>query len=235
MLLNRNRRRPRRRKYCPWLMPVLALVLAGLVTVGLLSLLLPPEGAGDTSGGGGKPAFLMTAAEKRVERLREAAIPRWISREYIPTAVTARSGDSLADYTGVVIHYVGNPGTSAAGNRNYFATPGTEVCSHFVVGLEGEILQCLPLWERSVASNSRNRDTVSVEVCHPDDTGKFTEETYAALVKLTAWLCTVGELDAGQVIRHYDVTGKECPRYFVENEAAWTQFLTDVETASAEE
>lgn len=234
MHLKRKRRRRYRRRY-PWLMPVLALVLAGLVTVGLLSLLLPLEKGEGTSDGGGKPAFLMTAAEKRVEKLRAVPIPHWISREYIPTAVTARSGVLLADYQGVVIHYVGNPGTSAAGNRNYFATPGTEVCSHFVVGLEGEILQCVPLWEQSVASNSRNRDTISIEVCHPDDTGKFTQETYAALVNLTTWLCRIGELDTEQVIRHYDVTGKECPRYFVEHEEAWTQFLTDVETARAEE
>ena len=41
----------------------------------------------------------------------------------------------------------------------------------------------------------------------------------------------VGEcrLAASQVIRHYDVTGKECPRYFVQNPQAWEQFLADLE------
>ena len=30
------------------------------------------------------------------------------------------------------------------------------------------------------------------------------------------------------VIRHYDVTGKECPRYYVENPEAWERFRADV-------
>ncbi|MBQ8683388.1 MAG: N-acetylmuramoyl-L-alanine amidase [Clostridia bacterium] len=223
--------RSRRARY-RWLTPVLAMVVLGLLTAGALSLLLPPGDEPESDAPPPeKPAFFLSAAEKRVEKLKNTAIPDWISREYIPTLVTARSGDLLADYAGVVVHYVGNPGTTAAGNRNYFATPGTEVCSHFIVGLEGEIIQCIPLWERSVASNHRNRDTVSIEVCHPDDSGEFTPATYAALVKLTAWLCDVGALEEQQVIRHYDVTGKECPRYYVENREAWEQFLADVASA----
>ena len=30
------------------------------------------------------------------------------------------------------------------------------------------------------------------------------------------------------MIRHYDVTGKICPKYFVEHEDAWEQFKADV-------
>ena len=80
-------------------------------------------------------------------------------------------------------------------------------------------------------SNTRNEDTVSIEVCHPDATGKFTQDTYASLIRLTAWLCEIGELDVEEVIRHYDVTGKECPRYYVEHEEAWQQLLADVTAA----
>lgn len=169
-------------------------------------------------------------ANQRVQALREAVVPDYVTADYIPSVGTARSGRALADFNGIVIHYVGNPGTSAAGNRNYFAKIGTPVVSHFVVGLEGEILQCLPLWERSVASNNRNKDTISIEVCHPDDSGQFNPATYAAVVRLTAWLCETGDLSTAQVIRHYDVSGKECPRYYVRNEAAWQQFLTDVQS-----
>lgn len=170
---------------------------------------------------------------ERVQALREATLPDYVTPDLIPTLGTARSGRALEDFNGIVIHYVGNPATSATANRNYFAKAGTTVVSHFVVGLEGEVIQCLPLWERSVASNSRNSDTVSIEVCHPDDSGRFNEITYAAVVRLTAWLCQVGDLSTEQVIRHYDITGKECPRYFVRNEAAWEQFLTDVDNAKA--
>ncbi|MBQ7088588.1 MAG: N-acetylmuramoyl-L-alanine amidase [Clostridia bacterium] len=167
-------------------------------------------------------------ANERVQALREATLPDYITADFIPTVGTARSGQALADFNGVVIHYVGNPATSAAANRNYFAKVGTTVVSHFVVGLDGEVIQCLPLWERSVASNNRNKDTISIEVCHPDDSGQFNAATYDAVVRLTAWLCRVGDLTTEQVIRHYDVSGKECPRYYVRNEGAWQQFLTDV-------
>lgn len=168
-------------------------------------------------------------ADKRVQALRDAVLPDYVTADLIPMVGTARSGRSLTDLSGIVIHYVGNPGSTAAGNRNYFATAGTQVVSHFVVGLEGEVIQCLPLWERSVASNSRNKDTISIEVCHPDETGQFNPATYDAVVRLTAWLCEVGDLSTEQVIRHYDITGKECPRYYVRNETAWQQFLSDVQ------
>jgi N-acetylmuramoyl-L-alanine amidase CwlA len=78
------------------------------------------------------------------------------------------------------------------------------------------------------ASNARNADTLSIELCHPDDTGKFTDETYAAAVRLTAWLCNAYGITADSIIRHYDVQGKECPRYFVANEDAWEAFKADV-------
>lgn len=165
---------------------------------------------------------------RRVDALKKAVLPAYVQPQLIPMEGTARTGEELEDFAGVVIHYVGNPGTSAAGNRNYFATQGTEVCSHFVVGLEGEVLQCLPLWERSVASNSRNRDTISIEVCHPDDGGQFNEKTYQAVVELTAWLCRTGNLTVEDVIRHYDVTGKECPRYYVRHPQAWDQLKADI-------
>ena len=96
------------------------------------------------------------------------------------------------------------------------------------MGLDGEILQCVPLWERSSASNHRNKDTISIEVCHPDDTGQFNDKTYASLVKLTAWLVRVGNLDTDHVIRHHDVTGKECPRWFVREPQEWEIFKENV-------
>ena len=42
------------------------------------------------------------------------------------------------------------------------------------------------------------------------------------------WLQEEFHLDNSQVIRHYDVTGKECPLYYVRNPEAWEQFLTDL-------
>ncbi len=169
-------------------------------------------------------------AARRVKVLEKATVPDWVQVAYIDNE-NARHGTRLADFTGVVIHYVGNPATTAMGNRNYFNQPTTEVASHFVVGLDGEVVQCLPLHERSVASNNRNRDTISIEVCHPDESGQFSAATYASLVRLTAWLCNLGDLNTDDVIRHHDVTKKECPLYYVRHPEAWEKLRNDISAA----
>ena len=144
----------------------------------------------------------------------------------------SRPGLSTNEITGIVIHYTANPGSTAMENRDYFEglkdSHITQASSNFVVGLDGEIVQCVPTWEVAYASNTRNFDTVSIECCHPDETGKFNEATYDSAVKLSAWLCVRFGLTSENVIRHYDVTGKNCPKYYVENEAAWEQFKSDL-------
>ena len=144
----------------------------------------------------------------------------------------SRPGIEVDAIDGIVIHYTANPGASAQDNRDYFENLSknhiTKASSNFIIGLEGEIIQCVPTWEIAYASNERNGDTVSIEVCHEDDTGYFNDRTYRTLVQLTAWLCNKYDLSSRQVIRHYDVTGKLCPKYFVEHEDAWKAFRKDV-------
>ena len=159
-------------------------------------------------------------------------MPDWVTVDLIPVNEYSRPGIALERVNGIVVHYVGNPGTTAENNRNYFAglaeTGEAHASSHFVIGLEGEIIQCVPLDEVAYCSNDRNYDTISIECCHPDETGEFTEATYGALVRLTAFLSDYYGLGREEVLRHYDVTGKLCPIYFVEHEDAWQQFLDDV-------
>lgn len=144
----------------------------------------------------------------------------------------SRPGITLEQVNGIVIHYTANPGTSAIENRNYFenlkTSHTTKVSSHFVIGLEGEIVQCIPCSEWAYASNERNRDTISIECCIPDESGKFTDETYDSLVELVSWLCFRYSLDETDLLRHYDITGKNCPKYFVEHPQAWETFCGDV-------
>ena len=170
---------------------------------------------------------------KRLEKLSTLEPPEYVTKDYINIHDYARTGNKLDGINDIVIHYVGNPQTTAQNNRDYFNNPGTDVSSHFIVGLEGEIIECLPLDEISAASNHRNHDTISIEVCHPDETGEFNEITYAALLKLTAWLCSELDFSSENVIRHYDVTGKECPLYYVEKPYAWEKFLEDVDSEIA--
>ena len=166
----------------------------------------------------------LTRKELNVKTLE---VPEYVDKQLINVGF-ARTGVKLIEINNIVIHYVGNPNSTAQNNRDYFNKLDTDVCSHFVVGLDGEIIQCVPLDEKSNASNNRNLDTISVEVCHPDSSGKFNEDTYNSLVKLTAWLCDNSGLKAQDVIRHYDITGKECPKYFVSNPSEWEIFLENV-------
>ena len=184
--------------------------------------------------GGLKERF--SAAEARSNIPEEIELPPFIREELLTVNPYSRPGEYLERVNAVVIHYVGNPGSTAEQNRSYFQgladSGATSASSNLIVGLDGETLLCVPLNEIAYCSNSRNADTISIEFCHPDDTGEPTEETYDALVRLTAWLCELYDLDpAEDVIRHYDVIGKECPRYYVRNEDAWLQFRQDVAAA----
>ena len=91
-----------------------------------------------------------------------------------------------------------------------------------------ELVQCIPCSEIAYASNDRNVDTIAIECCIPDETGKFADATYNTLVHLTAWLVGRYDLDIDDVIRHYDVTGKSCPKYFVEFPLAWEELKEDI-------
>ena len=146
----------------------------------------------------------------------------------------SRPQTRLKKVNGIVIHYTANPGSTAMQNRDYFEnlpeTQEAQASSHFVIGIEGEVVQCIPTSEWSYASNQRNFDTISIECCHPDETGIFNKKTYQSMVDLCAWLCLKFDLDENDVIRHYDVTGKICPKYFVENEDAWRKFKSDIGT-----
>lgn len=184
-------------------------------------------------------AAVLAAAALRLSRPEpaevEQALPDYVVRDLLPVNEWSRPGDPLKRVRGIVLHYVGNPGTSAQANRNYFASLedgelGVYASSHFIVGLEGEVVQCVPLTEIAYASNTRNGDTVSIEVCHPDEAGAYAPVTRERVVELTAWLCRAFRLDPEKdVIRHYDVTGKLCPRYYVEHPEAWAALLEDVE------
>ena len=171
---------------------------------------------------------------EKLSRLDGLEFPQWIDVQLIEIDGASRRGERLEAVRDIVIHYVGNPDTTAQQNRDYFNNPDSEVSAHFVVGIDGAVIQCVPLTEKSSASNDRNKDTISIEVCHPDESGKFTPETYDALIRLTAWLCKATGLNEKHVIRHYDVTGKNCPLYFVEHPEAWSLFRQDVKQAVKE-
>lgn len=145
----------------------------------------------------------------------------------------SRPGDELKRVKNIFVHYTANPGTNAAQNRSYFEnlaeTHETSASSHFIIGYEGEIVQCIPLDEIAYAVAGRNDDSISIECCYVDESGEFTKETYKTLVHFSALLLEKYELKSKDLMRHYDDNGKICPKYYVENEDAWWQFVEDVE------
>lgn len=152
----------------------------------------------------------------------------------------SRPGIKRNSTTKIAVHYVGNPGTSAIANRNYFEnckSTGVYVSSNYIVGLDGEVIRCVPDDEMAYCTNQANSYSISIETCHPDRSGKFNSKTYASLVELCAMLLKKYKLTENDLIRHFDVTGKVCPKCFVAASnggtddnalTAWKKFKADV-------
>jgi N-acetylmuramoyl-L-alanine amidase len=157
---------------------------------------------------------------------------------------------------GIIIHYVANPGSSAMANRTYWENlkhqslinpKAVYASAHIIVGLQGEIIQTLPLDEMAYhcgakAYNARavsrlgqypNNRAIGIELCHPDASGRFTLDTYVPAVDLAAELCVRFALKPERDIwRHYDITGKACPKWFVDKPDAFERFTLDVALAA---
>lgn len=172
-------------------------------------------------------------ARANVQDYSAEDVPDWITQKFLSVNEYSRPGTPLKEINGIVVHYVANPGSTGWNNWHYFEglaeSHERKAGAHFIIGLDGTIIQCVPLNELTYCSNSRNVDTVSIECCHKREDGKFEEATYDSLVKLCRWLMDRYGLETEDVIRHYDVTGKLCPLYFVEHEDAWEAFRKELE------
>lgn len=157
--------------------------------------------------------------------------PEWTENFLTPNEYS-RPGDPLEEIRNVFVHYTGNRNTSAAQNRSYFEqqkdTHERSVSSHFIIGYEGEIIQCVPLDEIAYAVATRNGDSVSIECCYTAENGSFTQATYDSLIALLVWLTDVYDLEKDDILRHYDCGGKKCPIYYTEHEDAWERLKQDV-------
>lgn len=162
------------------------------------------------------------------QHLSQVQAPDWYTQDFLTVNPYSRPGTKREHVRDIVIHYVANPSTSAKQNRNYFeglkdqsGSKTVSASSHYIIGSDGTILQCIPLDEVAYGNYPRNDDTVSIECCHPDSDGRFTDATIKSLIRLTGWLCRELSLNEKHIIRHYDVSGKNCPKYYVEHQDAW--------------
>lgn len=156
-----------------------------------------------------------------------------------------RGGKRKVSY--LVIHYVGASG-SAKDNAKYFHTPRkpreAPSSAHYFVGHADEQAAVY----RSVAEEDiawhcgttgtyrhpycRNENSIGVELCchqRADGAWYFDPETVAAAQALCRALIKTHNIPHDHVLRHYDVTGKDCPRPFVQDRAAWPAFLAGLQ------
>jgi len=178
--------------------------------------------------------------------------PKIIER-MLPINPFSRPGRKLVSVKGIVVHWVAWPGASGQRIYEYFKSladqnkdaPGTRYAStHFTVGLEGEILRHLPDDEIAYHVGAHkyvdgilerfnttwpNNCLLGIEMCHHDKSGKFNEKTLRSTIELISYLIRKYDLTTDDIVRHYDVTGKICPKYFVEREDEFVKFVQDVD------
>lgn len=149
-----------------------------------------------------------------------------------------RPGTKRRKTTKIAWHFTGQHDVSAKNTVSYFSNVvanGYRVngryiyaSSHLVVGLQGELYYIVPFNEIAYTTNSANAYSIGVECATTGADDHYTDEEYKTMVKTGAWLAQTYKLDPRvDFIRHYDVTRKVCPRYFVNNVKAWKQFKLD--------
>lgn len=165
-------------------------------------------------------------------KFNQGGIEMKIIQAFLTPNVYSRPQKPLEEVTHIVIHWVGNPGSTAMANRNYFESLKNGpiyASAHYIIGLQGEIIQCIPESEIAYHAGPANSYSIGIENCHPTQGGKFNSATYVSLISLCANICKRYKLDPEEaLIRHYDVTGKLCPKYYVEYPNEWKQLKEDV-------
>ena len=121
----------------------------------------------------------------------------------------------------ICVHYTGDIGASADRLALFFTTnPAAETSSQYIVGMNGEVIRCVPDDEIAYAAAGKNSGTIHIEVCYKQTSGEFDQASKDALRELVQELMQKYKLTSDKVVRHYDLTGKLCPYYYVD-ETRW--------------
>ena len=153
----------------------------------------------------------------------------------------------------IVIHYVGAESTAEA-NVKYFNAANRNASADYFVGHDGGIWQYNPSiksqysWHcgGSIESSHhplhgicKNGNSIGIELCtnKSGDNWTFSSKTVESAVLLTKYLMKTYNIPVAHVVRHYDVTGKACPRVpgwgAVGGSAEWDKFKSKL-TGSAQ-
>lgn len=137
-------------------------------------------------------------------------------------------GKRTAKIEWIVMHYTANDGDSDESNGRYFQRPLNPVASaHYFVD-DDSITRSVP--DDYVAyhcgayqykhPSCRNANSIGIEMCDAKRDGKVmaTEKTIQNAAELVYQLCKQYKIPYDHIIRHYDVTGKLCPAYWVKGD-----------------
>lgn len=132
----------------------------------------------------------------------------------------------------ITIHSTGNPRSTAKNERGWLTNPSnTRQASFHIAVDEKEAIECIPLsevtWHAGDGRNGTgNRKTISIEICESGNR----EKTLENAVELTAKLLYERGWGIDKLRRHFDWSGKNCPRILnYNNWKGWTKFKNDVQ------
>lgn len=141
----------------------------------------------------------------------------------------------------LVFHYVGSAGGAESNARYYQNTANVGASAHYFVDHApgAEVWQSVPetdtAWhcgaKKYVHPSCRNANSIGIEMCchqRTDGIWYIDESTMAAAAELGRDIMARYGIPMDHVLRHYDVTGKLCPRPMVD-EAAWADFKKRLE------
>lgn len=149
-----------------------------------------------------------------------------IRQDFIPegTKCDTRQLFSSNSLSAITIHWIGPfPGQTPEHVRNYWINSGGDASAHYIVK-DDEVLQCWP--ENKIAwhagCRAGNLTSIGIEVIPCNIQGRFSERTIKTLKEL---LDTLPKLP---LVRHFDWTGKDCPKYYCDN-AEWKELLNKLD------
>lgn len=142
----------------------------------------------------------------------------------------------------IVIHYTANDGDKAANNAAYFQNYVVQASAHYFVD-DTTVYRSVPdltvAWAVGGAKWSdcpktgggtmhgliNNTNSISIELCDTVKDGSYgaTEATLSNAAELVRTLMEKYNITVSHVYRHFDVTGKHCPAYMMD-EAVWEAF-----------
>jgi len=141
----------------------------------------------------------------------------------------------------IVWHYTANDGDTDESNAKYFKTANRKASAHYFVDDDSVTISVPDTYVAWSVGGSRysnykttggaslyktavNANTLNIELCDTLKNGRHdvSARTLENAIQLTKELMEKYNIPLSNVIRHFDVTGKSCPAYYVDNNL-WNQ------------